>query len=53
MNYIKLFRISSSVKSFIGDEIYKNDQKIVKECNNFINFDELISKKLKYKTMIN
>ena len=39
-------------KNFDGF-IYENYEQIVKEYNNFMNFDKLISKKLKYKTIIN
>ena len=33
--------------------IYENNQQIVEEYKNFENFNKLISKKLKYKTIIN
>jgi hypothetical protein len=62
-NYKNLYMIKTDLKKIkkrysqkiIKNDgfIYENNQQIVKEYNNFMNFDKLISKKLKYKTIIN
>ena len=62
-DYKNLYMIKTDIKKIkkrysqkiIKDDgfIYENNQQIVKEYNNFMNFDKLISKKLKYKTIIN
>jgi len=62
-NYKNLYMIKTDLKKIkkrYSQKIIKNDgffyennQQIVKEYNNFMNFNKLISEKLKYKTIIN
>jgi len=62
-NYKNLYMIKTDLKKIkkrysqkiIKNDgfIYENNQQIVKEYNNFMNFNKLIGKKLKYKTIIN
>lgn len=62
-NYKNLYMIKTDLKKIkqrhskriIKNDgfIYENNQQIVEEYKNFENFNKLISKKLKYKTIIN
>lgn len=62
-NYKNLYMIKTDLKKIkkrYSQKIIKNDgffyennQQIVKKYNNFMNFNKLISEKLKYKTIIN
>ena len=62
-NYNKLYLIKSSLEKIktrsttldtrVDGFIYKNDKQIEKEHSNLVEFEKLISKKIKYKIITN